>query len=55
MNKELWVGYSEKEKSFFLGYYVHLLTDAVEGKRLLTLPCSVSVNCLKRIRMLYGS
>ena len=29
MNKELWVGYSEKEKSFFLGYYVHLLTDVL--------------------------
>lgn len=29
MNKELWAGYSEKEKSFFLGYYVHLLTDVL--------------------------
>lgn len=29
MNKELWSGYSEKEKSFFLGYYVHLLTDVL--------------------------
>lgn len=29
MNKELWAGYSEREKSFFLGYYVHLLTDVL--------------------------
>ena len=29
MNKELWEGYSDKEKSFFLGYYIHLLTDVL--------------------------
>ena len=29
MNKELWAGYSDKEKSFFLGYYIHLLTDVL--------------------------
>ena len=27
MTGERWAAYGEKEKSFFLGYYVHLLTD----------------------------
>lgn len=34
MKKELWNNYTEKEKAFFLGYYVHLLTDVLWKKNI---------------------